>query len=598
MIRHRTVAVRAARTTRSLVAPWMLLACSQTEAQSPPSPGVSGLPAPSGGQCDVFQCSVDLRSIVRQCDGVVVETCPPDQGCGNGVCVDACAAAAAAQSSLGCDFLTQPPLTYPVLDGATVYDRSCFAAYVSSVWPTATTLSVEFQGVSLPLDGAVFSILAGTSQLTPHAGPILPGESVVVFLSDGGPDEAEFAVLCPLPSKPLILAARQRRTQRRAGRGYSLRIAADHPVAVSTIYPFGGATSVIPSAATLFPVPTWQKDQIIVNAWSSAVVALTNTVALYPSVQIVAAEDGTDLVVRPVASLVDGEDFTGVPAGATLTYHLSKGEFFQIAQERELTGSFVSANKPIAVFGGHECMYVDRTQQACDTAQQQLPALTQWGAEYAAAPYRPRFVGDAMPYKLVGSADETTLTYDPPLPPPGAPTGLSRGESRTFWTDQPFVVRSQDSDHAFYLAAYMSGIENDRYGHLGDPEFVNVVPAGQYLSAYTFFADPTYAETSLTIVRQTAASGFRDVRLACLGVVGSFQPIGDGGAFEYAQVDLSRHGAIVPNGAGSCGYGRQDLSSDGPFSVTLWGWDFAASYAIPGGTSLRRLTSRTFDEIR
>lgn len=40
----------------------------------------------------------------------------------------------------------------------------------------------------------------------------------------------------------------------------------------------------------------------------------------------------------------------------------------------------------------------------------------------------------------------------------------------------------------------------------GDPEFVNVVPTGQYLGSYSFYADPTYEETSLVIVREKAGS--------------------------------------------------------------------------------------------
>ena len=33
------------------------------------------------------------------------------------------------------------------------------------------------------------------------------------------------------------------------------------------------------------------------------------------------------------------------------------------------------------------------------------------------------------------------------------------------------------------------------------PEFVNVVPPGQFLPRYTFFTDPTYPETNLVVVR-------------------------------------------------------------------------------------------------
>jgi hypothetical protein len=87
----------------------------------------------------------------------------------------------------------------------------------------------------------------------------------------------------------------------------------------------------------------------------------------------------------------------------------------------------------------------------------------------------------------------------------------------------PFVVRSQDAEHPFYLAAYMRGGQD--VGSHGDPEFVNVVPAGQYLSSYSFYADPTYAETSLVIVRQKSSKGrFEDVWLECAGNLTGWRP--------------------------------------------------------------------------
>ena len=51
----------------------------------------------------------------------------------------------------------------------------------------------------------------------------------------------------------------------------------------------------------------------------------------------------------------------------------------------------------------------------------------------------------------------------------------------------PFHVRSQDEDHPFYAAAYMTG--GQPFGGAGDPEWVNVVPTAQYQDRYVFFTD-------------------------------------------------------------------------------------------------------------
>jgi len=61
----------------------------------------------------------------------------------------------------------------------------------------------------------------------------------------------------------------------------------------------------------------------------------------------------------------------------------------------------------------------------------------------------------------------------------------------------------------------------------GDPEFVNVIPTGQYLNRYLFFTDPTYPTTNLVFIRKKATDNtFKDVK-------------GNGGQFECVRWDIS-----------------------------------------------------------
>jgi hypothetical protein len=179
------------------------------------------------------------------------------------------------------------------------------------------------------------------------------------------------------------------------------------------------------------------------------------------------------------------------------------------------------------------------------------------------------------------------LTYDPE-PPLGAPTRLDHGDTATFTTAKPFTIRSQDDAHPIFMSAYMTG--GSVVGtSMGDPEFVNVVPSGQYLDKYVFFADVNYAETSLTFIRQKTADGFRDVSLDCAGTLTDWKPVGKEGRFEFARVDLSRGAAPVSVNGKSCFIGPHEAQSDGPFTVTVWGWDYYVSYAYPAGVGSRPL---------
>jgi IgGFc binding protein len=256
----------------------------------------------------------------------------------------------------------------------------------------------------------------------------------------------------------------------------------------------------------------------------------------------------------------------------------------------------VTSNKPISTFAGHTCAVVPWGQPSCDYITQQIPAIEQWGSEYVGVGYRPRLGNEhePVPYRIVAAADDTHLDYDPPLPPAGAPITLSAGESKIFYagTGDAFVVRTQDADHPIYVGAYMSG--GSKYAGWGDPELVNVVPAGQYLNSYTFYADPTYSETSLVIVRAKSDGVFHDVWLECAGNLTGFRPIGARGEYEYTRVDLSRgfqHGDAFDGGV--CQVGTQRMRSDGPFSATLWGWGPYASYATTSGMALRKLVTNS-----
>ncbi|MBK9258754.1 MAG: IgGFc-binding protein [Polyangiaceae bacterium] len=128
-----------------------------------------------------------------------------------------------------------------------------------------------------------------------------------------------------------------------------------------------------------------------------------------------------------------------------VTYSLNAGQFLQITQIDELTGSPLESDKPVGVFGASTCMQVPTTQTDCDSAQQQLPPVGALGNEYVAVRHKSRAVGMEEParWRMVGVVDGTTLTWAPSKPP-NAPTSIGLGEVVEFEDPGPFVVRAQD----------------------------------------------------------------------------------------------------------------------------------------------------------
>lgn len=574
------------------------VACS-TDRPAFDQPSTTFPSAPEAGAEDCpFQCSLDGRSIIRSCTGEVVETCPVELACGAARCQEPCAAAADEKSSNGCEFMFTSPVPYHEAGD------SCFAAFVTNASTQPAELSLERGGESLDISGATYQTAPGSQALTPHAGAIAPGESVVVFLSGRHPDRpavGPYSKECPAGVVPAVYSGL---VSTISEIGSSFQLKSSHPVTVAAVYPFGGATSYLPTATLVSPVVTFAKEHLIVSPWERALHDAT------PNTQIIASEDGTEVTIVGTRDIQGGPGVKGLPANVPAIYRLEKGQYLQLVQSEELTGSIVTSNKPTTVFTGHACADIPLYSDACDALWQHLPSFEEWGSEYAAVGYRSRYDDEhePMPYRIVAARDGTRLEYDPTIPA-GAPTELSAGQVATFpaGTGDAFVVRSQDTEHPFYMAAYMTCARQGYFAPLrtaqgalwGDPDFVNVIPAGQYLSSYTFYADTTYSETSLVIIRAKSHGEFKDVWLECAGNLTDFRPMGTRGEYEFTRVDLTKGGAPGQSfGDKTCQSGVQRMRSDGPFTATIWGWDMAASYAYPGGRAHRQLVASPLAPVR
>jgi hypothetical protein len=532
------------------------------------------------------QCSSDLHQVLDG-DGKVIKTCPLEQGCANGDCVAACDSAKANKSTIGCDYFAVAP------DVITEGQGACFAAFIANTWGSAVKLTADRAGVPLNIAGMA-RIPAGSGQAITYKpltnDEIPPGEVAILFLSRSG----GLLTSCPAGVTPGYTSGLASVTGTGLGEGF--HITASAPVVAYDIYPYGGGASAATSATLLLPTSAWGTNYVGVNAFrKSTLVAQAN-----PFLEIIAAEDGTNVKVSPTAAIVGGAGVAATGKGVPQTYALKRGQVLQFTQPAELTGSAIEADKPIGVFGGATCLSIDVGDAACDSAHQQLPPVKALGTEYVAVRYRNRFDGqeESPPWRIVGAVDGTSLTYEPSIPP-GAPQTLAFGQVAEFKSPGGFIVKSQDDKHPFYMSAHMTGCASLPGGGLGDcrgdPEFVNVIPSAQYLRSYVFFTDPTYPETNLVLVRQKTATGFKDVNLDCVGTVTGWQALGAN--YEYARVDLVR-GNFQKQG--TCDNGRHEIKSDGTFGLTVWGWgssasgafsSLAVSYAYPAGASVKSINT-------
>ncbi|MBS2015221.1 MAG: IgGFc-binding protein [Deltaproteobacteria bacterium] len=554
--------------------------------------------------CTERRCSPDLHEVRSACgDDRVIRTCSPNEGCGAGECVDACESARLSKGSIGCSFWTLPP------DDPREATGSCFVAMMANTWNKPVALRAELGSEALDISGATYLAKRAGDTVTyePLVGPVPVGEVALVFLAqDKSASAGGSMTYTPCPAGVKVAFDRDPITHGTA-RTRAFHLTSDAPISAYSIFPYGGAKSYVPSATLLLPVSSWEKSYVAIA--TSAIPYDGTPGSEDRFLQIVASEDATKVEMRPTVAIAGGKDVVGTQAGQAQSWTLSRGQVLQITQRADPTGSPILADKPVGVFGGASCSFLPATIGYCDITQQQIPPFGQWGSEIALVPFRPRIssltddgadLREVVPYSLVGAVDGTVLSYDPERPL-GAPETLRAGEVVVFSTTSLLVVRSQDSRHPFHANVYMTGSQfNGGTGKpanilgggggprvVGDPDFVNLVPTSQFLDRYVFFTDHTYPETTLTFVRKRTPSGFRPVTLECAGEVAGFAPLGTTGEYEYAWVRITTGYTPQTFAGGTCGYGRHEARSEGPFSVTIWGAGQDASYGYAGGAGSR-----------
>jgi len=514
----------------------------------------------------VYQCSS-----LEQCEEAEAG---PESGA---ACVNPCLDSLGNNTSNGCEFYAVEMDTTPEVMGA------CYAVFVVNQWKTGepAKIAVDQGGATLPIEQFARIPTGHGTGITyapfDEAHGLPTNEIAVLFLSrdpaatqSPNPDDPRVLAGCP---DGVVPAVQGDASLHGTGMAKAFHIKTNVPVVAYQMLPYGGGRARVTGATLLLPTTAWDTNYVVANAYQAPLASMIMEPRVGPTAVVIASQDQTDVWLDPTTEIVAGGGVAGTGAGAPVQYTLSRGQYLQITQPVELTGTAVQSDRPVAVIGASTLVDLPLDRKRADTAEQMLPPVRALGSEYVAARYRSRNppAEESVPWRIVGTVDGTVLTYEP-ASPLGAPATLDARKWAEFDSPGPFVVHSQDADHPFYLASYMTG--GEPYDGTGDPDFVNVVPPAQYLARYTFFTDPTYPETNLVVVRvRDPQSGtMPDVTLDCAGVLGGWQPVGTGGTYELARVDLSTGDF---QGVGGCDNGVHVVTGASPaarFGVTVWGW--------------------------
>ena len=256
---------------------------------------------------------------------------------------------------------------------------------------------------------------------------------------------------------------------------------------------------------------------------------------------IVASDDSTDVSITP-SVVTDSLR----PAHIPFTVRLNKGEVYQVQSanlpnlkgQGDLTGSYITSSKPVALFSGSYSTTVPlSSNSAYDHLFEQMPPVQTWGRKFITVPLKIRHEDT---YRILAAEDNTAVSVTARTAANVVTTNsfvLNKGNFKEFSLghEQPSLI---ESDKAILLAQFSNSNSVDSaYTHgNGDPFMVIVSPVNQTRQKVGFVAYDSPAITSqffINVVIKDDAKG----KILLDGVVISFFPV-TGTGYSYAQINL------------------------------------------------------------
>lgn len=270
---------------------------------------------------------------------------------------------------------------------------------------------------------------------------------------------------------------------------------------------------------------------------------------------IVATQDNTTITITP--SVTTGIRTAGTPYSITM----NQGQSYQLVNNAsspaDLTGTTISSDKPVGVFGSHQCANIPQGYTYCDHICEMLPPTTTFGTRFGTVPLKSRVNGDT--WRFMASEDNTVITIN------GIPqTAINKGAYvETILSSQSFIT----SDKPILAAQFANG--SSYSGNPGDPFFMLVPPLEQFLAGYTLTTVAGFVThyVNLVVPNSITSSVIMDGSALSSSV---FTPIGSSG-FSGAQITVAD--------------GSHTFTAPLPFGAFQYGFNTDDSYGYPGGQS-------------
>lgn len=372
----------------------------------------------------------------------------------------------------------------------------------------------------------------------------------------------------------------------------AFKLRSTEPVVVYQFNPYGKAAGNSSDASLMIP-----RNALSTKYMTMGFTSTPNRVS-GDTISVVAVSPGVTTVrIKVKADMLAGKDerddseIKALKAGEEGVFKLEQFDALSLEQSGagDSSGTTVTADKKIEVFGGAACAYIPSSKYGgCDHMEEQLLPLETWGMRYAAVRTKPQ-KDEPNFYYILAQSDDTTVRLTGPSADAQASGSfkLDAGEFKKIETKSCFDVIA---DKPIYVGQFLVSITYSG-ASAADPSFISMVPVEQYRKSYSFSVPSGYTADYVTIVtpkgnviRYTGDGHisnktqipYENMRLEDLptSVFSGFKEFGTEG-YVYGYLDLDG--------------GIHHLEGEMAFGLTGYGFYGYTSYGYPIGLELVRI---------
>ncbi|TAF32050.1 MAG: gliding motility-associated C-terminal domain-containing protein [Cytophagales bacterium] len=290
---------------------------------------------------------------------------------------------------------------------------------------------------------------------------------------------------------------------------------------------------------------------------------------------VVAKEDNTVVTIKPKVITRDLR-----PAGTPFNVTLNKGQSYQLQSSHvvgppypvgqgDLSGSLVTATKPVAVFGGnYRTIIPNLASVTCcrDNIYDQMPPTQTWGRKFITVPFRTRFWDI---FRIIGGYNATSVEIE------GIGTiTLNDGDIYEFNTNGSNTPRRITSTKPIAVMHFSTSSGADGVTN-SDPFMIPLSPLNQTFpetNFVAFFSPIVGFKYYVNILAETSTVPFMVLNGA--SIAADFTPIA-GTGYSMAQKE-------IPSGA----YNLNSGTNPDGFIAYIYGYGNAESYGYSAGGKL------------